>query len=62
MGHEVDELLGGARDDRNHHDAERDTARERAELLERQHRKAIDEHAHHDRRDAVQGVGGESHG
>ena len=34
-------------------------AGERAELLERQHGDAVDEHADHDRRHAVERVGGE---
>ena len=58
-GHEQQQFLGRPRDDRNHHDAEREAAGERAELLERQHGDPVDEHADHDRRHAVQRVGGE---
>ena len=57
--HEQQQFLGRARDDRDHHDAERDAAGERAELLERQHRDPVDEDADDDRRHAVQRVGGE---
>ncbi len=42
-------------------DAEREAAGQGAELLERQHRHAVDEHADDDRRHAVQRVGGETH-
>ena len=58
-GHEQQQLLGRARDDRDHHDAEREAAGERAELLERQHGDAVGEDADDDRRHAVERVGGE---
>ena len=60
--HEQQQFLGRPRDDRNHHHAERESAGERAEMPERQHRDAVREHADHDRRHAVQRVGGEPHG
>ena len=58
--HEPQQFFGGSRDDRNHHHAERDAAGEHRELPHLQHDDAVDEHADHDRRHAVQRVGGEA--
>ena len=59
LRHEQQQLLGRPHDEREHHDRERERAGERRELMEGQHGDAVREHADHDRRDAVERVGGE---
>ena len=55
-GHEVEQLLRRPRDDRNHHEAEGDSARERREVLDGQHDEPVREDPDHDRGDPVQDV------
>ncbi len=62
LRYEPQQLLGRPHDERDHHDAQRDAAGQRRELLERQHGDAVREHADHDRRNAVERVGGEADG
>jgi hypothetical protein len=56
--HEQQELLGRARDDRNHHDAEREPSGQRAEVPSGR-QNPVGEDADNDRRHAVERVCGE---
>ena len=53
-------LFGGAGDGGDHHDGEGDAAGQRGEVLLLDDDERVDGDAHHDRRNAVEHVGGES--
>ncbi len=56
---QAQELLGRSHDERNHHDAERQSAGQRREAAVWQHGDAVDEHADDNRRHTVERVGRE---
>ncbi len=53
-------LLRGARNGRNHHDSQRHSARQRREVFLGENDDSVSHNADHDRRHAVQNVGGEA--